>query len=207
VFTPFLAVFLLVASGFAGGVLALSWLLRKGDPPVPAPSELGRAIGLTPEDTHEAHGERDGIEVHAKWTSVRRTVGQGRRVVQVMRYWAVIEPALDVGLEVGRSGVLDGFVGTLGASEDVASGDDELDATLRFGARDASQVQALLRDPDVKRALLEGARRGALGVVDGHVALGHDGWAGSPEALRASVDAVRDLARALGAAQARAHAA
>src|SRR5688500_6835664 len=114
---------LVVAVAGGAALVALVVLLvhgiQRGIGPSGPPSELGRAIGLVPQGTHDAVGERDGIRLHARWTTVSRGSGKSRRTVRVMRYTAIIDPPLRMGLAIGREGFLEGLFDSLGMSGDV----------------------------------------------------------------------------------------
>lgn len=177
-YAPYLFFFLFVASGFGGGLLVLSRWMERREGPDTLPSDHGREAGLTPEGPHDAFGERDDITVHARWTSVRRGLGSSSRVVSIMRYRAMLDPPLRMGLE--------------------------LDRALRVRAIDDAHAAAVLGDPEVQLALLAGSERGDLHVSDTEVVITHDGWADSPDAVGEGIDTVHRIARALLDSRARA---
>jgi len=184
-------------------VVLLVQAIQRGIGPSVPPSELGRAIGLVPQGTHDAVGERDGIRLHARWTTVSRGSGKSRRTVRVMRYTAIIDPPLRMGLAIGREGFLEGLFDSLGVSSDVVVGDAALDAALRIRAIDGPHAAAVLADPGVRGALLAGAQYGTFGVTDDQVLCGHDRWARDASELAGSIERVHAIARSLRDARAR----
>lgn len=208
------AIFALGAMAFAlatggvvvGGAVLLARALQRAGGSSPSPAELGRAIGLAPQGTHDAVGEREGIRLHAQWTTVRRGSGKRRRTVRVMRYAASIDPPLRMGLRVGREGPLDELFDSIGMTGDVVVGDAGLDAVLRIHAIEGAHAAAVLADPAVRAALLAGAQYGSFGVTDDSVACGHDRWAQTPSEVAGAIERVHAIARSLRDARARARA-